>query len=194
MTVHQFIEKYSFDNWQSYEIENASIEYWQQLIVTYQKEKNKYNNLENLFIVLSAELREGNMGFIGVEFDAFCERQIQTIKIEKQFNPEPLKLLTNERPDIFKNDFGFTLFTVMCKRYKGNPKEQTNFSSLFYLMRDGYLSCGNSEFLKFLQDVGINITQIDTKQMTPSFKNNDRMDAFKETKEKLLKFGYSPKE
>jgi small nuclear ribonucleoprotein (snRNP)-like protein len=83
MTLNEFIEKYKSDNFESYVIENATIDYWNELIKTYKLEKLKFVFPEAMFLKINYEIKEGK-SLLGKEFDEFCEKQIKKLKIEKQ--------------------------------------------------------------------------------------------------------------
>lgn len=83
MTANEFIEKYNSDNFESYIKENATIDYWNGLIRTYKIEKLKIVFPEAMFLAINHELKEGK-NLLGKEFDGFCERQIEILKIKNQ--------------------------------------------------------------------------------------------------------------
>ncbi|MWB94016.1 hypothetical protein GON26_06555 [Flavobacterium sp. GA093] len=87
MTINEFIGKYKSDNFSSYIKENATIDYWNDLIKTYKLEKLNFTSIELLALSLNSELLE-NGNLLGVRFDGFCERQIKKIEIENQYQPK----------------------------------------------------------------------------------------------------------
>lgn len=96
MTVNEFIEKYKSDNFDSYIKENATIDYWNDLIKTYKIEKLKLVFPESMQISLSAELKEGK-NLLGAMFDGFCERQIKILEIENQYKPQQVEAVKPEK-------------------------------------------------------------------------------------------------
>jgi len=93
-------------------------------------------------------------------------------KIYEIENPKE-KLLNNEYPAIFKDDFAFTLFEEMHKIYKNDAKHDlANYSFLFYAMRkDKFIRCGNQAFLEFLGFYDVSISKIDSRQKEETIKN-----------------------
>ncbi|MGG7036272.1 MAG: hypothetical protein ACI7YS_13905 [Flavobacterium sp.] len=88
MSINEFIEKYNSDNFSSYLKENATIDYWNDLIKTYKLEKLNFASNESLALAVNSELVENkDLGF-GVRFDGFCERQIKKLEIENQYKPK----------------------------------------------------------------------------------------------------------
>ena len=87
MTKNEFIEKYSSDNFESYVIENATVDYWNDLIKTYKLEKLNFVFPEAMFLSISHEIKEGK-SLLGKEFDEFCERQIEILNIKQQYEPQ----------------------------------------------------------------------------------------------------------
>ena len=88
MSINEFIEKYNSDNFSSYLKENATIDYWNDLIKTYKLEKLNFISIQSLALAVNSELVENKDLFSGVRFDGFCERQIKKIEIENQYNPK----------------------------------------------------------------------------------------------------------
>ena len=87
MTINEFIEKYNSDNFDSYIKENASIDYWNELIKTYKIEKLNFVFPEAIHLTVNHELKEGK-NLLGIDFNGFCERQIKKLEIEKQYKPQ----------------------------------------------------------------------------------------------------------
>jgi hypothetical protein len=106
MTENEFIEKYNSNNFESYVIENATIDYWNNLIKTYKLEKLKFVFPEAMFLSINHEIKEGK-NLLGKEFDGFCERQIEKIKIEKQYKPQKTKYNLFTFFENLKNDSGY---------------------------------------------------------------------------------------
>jgi len=88
MTINEFIEKYNSDNFDSYIKENATIDYWNDLIKTYKLERLKFVFPDAMQLTLNPLLQEGNDIFFGVAFDRFCERQIKILEIKQQYKPQ----------------------------------------------------------------------------------------------------------
>jgi len=114
MTVNEFIEKYKRDNFDSYFKENATVDYWNDLIKTYKLEKLKFVFPESMQLTLNPLLKEGNDMFWGKEFDGFCERQIEKLEIEKQYKPQQPESIKKE-PKIKGILTNETYFTILEK-------------------------------------------------------------------------------
>jgi len=114
MTVNEFIEKYKRDNFDNYIKENATVDYWNDLIKTYKLEKLKFVFPESMQLTLNPLLKEGNDMFWGKEFDGFCERQIEKLEIEKQYKPQQPESIKKE-PKIKGILTNETYFTILEK-------------------------------------------------------------------------------
>lgn len=90
MTENEFIEKYNSDNFESYVIENATIDYWNDLIKTYKIERLNLSSITIMMFAFNHEIKEGK-NLLGKEFDGFCERQIEILKIENLYKPQQIK-------------------------------------------------------------------------------------------------------
>lgn len=97
MTITEFIEKYNSDNFDSYIKENATIDYWNDLIKTYKIEKLNFASNESLALTCNIELLENRDLFFGVRFDGFCERQIEILKIKEQYKPQQVEAVKPEK-------------------------------------------------------------------------------------------------
>jgi hypothetical protein len=97
MTINEFIAKYNSDKFDSYIKDNATIDYWHDLIKTYKLERLKFVFPDAMQLTLNPLLQEGNDIFFGVAFDRFCERQIKILEIKQQHKPqEPDSGITEE--------------------------------------------------------------------------------------------------
>lgn len=90
MNINEFIEKYNSDNFDSFIKDNATIDYWNDLIKNYKLEKLKFVFPDTVQLSLNQLLKEGKSLF-GEDFDGFCERQIEILKIENQYKPQQPK-------------------------------------------------------------------------------------------------------
>lgn len=84
MTVNEFIEKYKSENFSSYLKENATIDYWNDLIKTFKIERLNFVFPDTLVLNPMNVLNENGSPF-NVQFDGFCERQIKILEIENQY-------------------------------------------------------------------------------------------------------------
>lgn len=91
MTINEFIDKYNSDNFDSYIKENATIDYWNDLIKTYKIERLNLSSYVTAMFAFNHEIKEGK-SLLGKEFDGFCERQIEILKIENQYKPQQPKV------------------------------------------------------------------------------------------------------
>ena len=83
MELTEFIEKYRVSNFETYLKDDASIEYWQNLIIEFTKDKNELNNTDIFFY---RELKRPNETVFGISFGNFCREQIELIEIKNKFN------------------------------------------------------------------------------------------------------------
>ena len=127
MTLNEFIEKYKSDNFDSYIKENATIDYWNELIKTYKIEKLNFVFPEAMFLSINHELKEGK-NILGNEFDGFCEKQIKKLEIEKQYKPQ-------------QTEFDLTIENLLksgCNEQEANEHFNTT--------GDYNLQCNNGKF------------------------------------------------
>lgn len=85
MTVNEFIEKYKSENFSSYLKENATIDYWNDLIKTFKIERLNFVFPDTLVLNPRNVLNENGSPF-NVQFDGFCERQIKILEIENCYS------------------------------------------------------------------------------------------------------------
>ena len=146
MTFNQFIEKYNGSNFEGYIKENATIDYWNELIKIYKIDKlslSDYDSFRVRFICVHKES--------GIPFDRYCERQIKILEIQSEstFNINDasktkkakdykdfiwfktgLKLATGEAYDLYnkyKLDKGH--FAKICFELGFKETDRTYFSS-----------------------------------------------------------------
>lgn len=190
MKINEFIEKYKGDNFESYLKENATVDYWNELVKTYKTDKlylSDYDQFRTIFICRHIENDNG----IGITFDKFCERQIKILEINAQYEPQqietvkPDRVLKNEFDKIFNSDIGFTIFTKMFDLYKTENTDLANFSFLFYAMEKDFLVCSQTEFITFLENdkYDVNIEKIDSRQSGKN-KKSKLYNSIKETLQK----------
>ena len=96
-------------------------------------------------------------------------------------NPDEVK--ENKYLEIFRNDLGYSIFLGLHNIYKLKPKEQANYSFLFYALDKDYLVCSGSDFITFLSKLNIHIDKIDSRQSG----TNNKRDLFNSIQDKFLK-------
>jgi len=82
MIFNEFIEKYKVDNFDSYLKEDATVEYWQELIVIYEIDKLNFQDYPYVFLRTSdPRLNSSPSPFSMFTFSEFCKNQIKIIDI-----------------------------------------------------------------------------------------------------------------
>jgi hypothetical protein len=90
-------------------------------------------------------------------------------------------LLKNLRQEIFKNDFGYTLFYKMKGLFINTSTPQADYSFLFDIMKkEELIICTGRLFIKFLSEFSINIDKIDSSKTA----NNRKTILYNSIKEK----------
>jgi hypothetical protein len=89
MTVNEFIEKYKSENFKSYLKEDATIDYWNDLIKTFKIERLNFVFPDTLLLNPKNVLNENGNPF-NVQFDGFCERQIKIFEIENYYSNDDI--------------------------------------------------------------------------------------------------------
>ena len=135
--INEFIEKYKADNFDSYLKDYATIEYWQNLIVTYELDKLNFQSYpEVLIIPFSLELKENNNA-LGVHFDGYCKKQIKILEIKNQYKPKevPVSVSEYEHQGYFKGN-AFEIWQEMYKRFKieKSTKESVDLDFMYAVM------------------------------------------------------------
>lgn len=150
MTINEFIQKYNGRKFESFLKENATIDYWNELMKIYKIDKLYLSDFELFAIRFHSDLQENN-NFSGVFFDKFCERQIKILEIERESTVNinntstikkaddykdfiwfktGIKLATGEAYDLYnkyKLDKGH--FTKLCLELGFKESDRTYFSS-----------------------------------------------------------------
>lgn len=85
MTVNEFIEKYKSENFSIYLKEDATIDYWNDLIKTFKIERLNFVFPDTLVLNPRNVLNENGSPF-NVQFDGFCQRQIKILEIENCYS------------------------------------------------------------------------------------------------------------
>jgi len=96
---------------------------------------------------------------------------------------KPDEVKENKYLEIFKNDLGYSIFLELHNIYKLKPKQQANYSFLFYALDKDYLVCSGSDFITFLSKLNIHIDKIDSRQSG----TNNKRDLFNSIQDKFLK-------
>lgn len=146
MTFNQFIEKYNGSNFEGYIKENATIDYWNELIKIYKIDKLSLSDYDSFLVRFICVHKES-----GIPFDGYCERQIKILEIQSEstFNINDasktkkakdykdfiwfktgLKLATGEAYDLYnkyKLDKGH--FAKICFELGFKETDRTYFSS-----------------------------------------------------------------
>ena len=146
MTFNQFIEKYNGSNFEGYIKENATIDYWNELIKIYKIDKVSLSDYDSFLVRFICVHKES-----GIPFDGYCERQIKILEIQSEstFNINDasktkkakdykdfiwfktgLKLATGEAYDLYnkyKLDKGH--FAKICFELGFKETDRTYFSS-----------------------------------------------------------------
>lgn len=154
------------------------------------KAKHKYLECDDWFVINEND----------IPFDIRCDSEIEKLKeLKKHLDPgyfivtnspqqtgtsKPDEVLQNLHETIFKNNFAFTLFEKMKGFYNNQSTDLANYSFLFYAMqKDGFVICGNIDFVNLLSTYNINIDKIDPRQSGTNKKTN----LYNATKESLQK-------
>ena len=146
MTFNQIIEKYNGSNFEGYIKENATIDYWNELIKIYKIDKLSLSDYDSFLVRFICVHKES-----GIPFDGYCERQIKILEIQSEstFNINDasktkkakdykdfiwfktgLKLATGEAYDLYnkyKLDKGH--FAKICFELGFKETDRTYFSS-----------------------------------------------------------------
>lgn len=137
--INEFIEKYKVVNFHSYLKEDATIEYWQELVVIYEIDKLNFQSYpEVLIIPLSPELNGSVSPFSRFTFDVFCKKQIKILEIKNQFKPKEVDVGNSEyqHQDYFKGN-AFEIWQKMYDDFKiDNPKESVDLDFMYAIMKD----------------------------------------------------------
>lgn len=127
MELIEFIEKYRVSNFEIYLKDDATIEYWQNLIIEFTKDKNELNNTDIFFY---RELKRPNETVFGISFGNFCREQIELIKLKKSFKTVEYN---SEHLNIFA-PFGFEIFNEMFEKYNISGEENETLNFLYTVM------------------------------------------------------------
>ena len=146
MTFNQFIEKYNGSNFEGYIKENATRDYWNELIKIYKIDKLSLSDYDSFLVRFICVHKESR-----IPFDGYCERQIKILEIQSEstFNINDasktkkakdykdfiwfktgLKLATGEAYDLYnkyKLDKGH--FAKICFELGFKETDRTYFSS-----------------------------------------------------------------
>ena len=203
MKINEFIEKYKGDNFESYLKENATVDYWNELVKTYKTDKlylSDYDQFRTIFICRHIENDNG----IGITFDKFCERQIKILEINAQYEPQqietvkPDRVLKNEFKDFFKENVSIKVIERIQTDFKDCKGKKM--AHLIYLLHKDFniITYGinsrtesRKHFVSLLKGTDFRMAGIDkyfelsdVKLLNPKFESDpDYIDI----KEKLLK-------
>ncbi len=121
---------------------------------------------------LVSDYSKGELNYIKVlknwlKYHKAYFNQIKPLLKESEETCSEYILIKNRYPHIFKDDFGFTLFTKMFEFYKDEGKHLANFSFLFYAMEKEFLVCKQVDFIRLLENEEYNIfiDKIDSRQI-----------------------------
>lgn len=138
MELLEFIEKYRVSNFETYLKDDATIQYWQNLIIEFTKDKNELNNTDIFFY---RELKRPNETVFGISFGNFCREQIELIEIKNKFNlttPEPTEY--NKDHLLYFKPKGFELFDALYKRFRINTHNSQDLNFIYAQMGyDGFI-------------------------------------------------------
>jgi hypothetical protein len=145
MELLEFIEKYRVSNFETYLKDDASIQYWQNLIIEFTKDKNELNNTDIFFY---RELKRPNETVFGISFGNFCREQIELIEIKNKFN------LTTQEPTEYNKDHlqyfnpkGFELWDKLYEEFifKKGQKRSADLDFIFQVLLDNnYIKKGTN--------------------------------------------------
>lgn len=139
MIFNEFIEKYKVDNFDSYLKEDATVEYWQELIVIYEIDKLNFQDYPYVFLRTSdPRLNSSPSPFSMFTFSEFCKNQIKIIEIRNQFKPKEVEVSISEyqHQDYFKGN-SFEIWQKMYEDFKiDNPKESVDLDFMYAIMKD----------------------------------------------------------
>lgn len=111
------------------------------------------------------------------------QKYLTNVKPQPKENNKPDDVKENKYLEIFKNDLGYSIFLGLHNIYKLKPKQQANYSFLFYALDKDYLVCSGSDFITFLSKLNIHIDKIDSRQSG----TNNKRDLFNSIQDKFLK-------
>ncbi len=183
MELTEFIEKYRVSNFETYLKDDASIEYWQNLIIEFTKDKNELNNTDIFFY---RELKRPNETVFGISFGNFCREQIELIEIKNKFNliAPIVTEYNNEHLNIF-SPLGFELFDKMFKEFTESKEFRIQLTSLrsedlnfmfAVLKKNNFIhkTTGNKDFLVWLNEhYKTDFQKIGTYFLNGDFTNNN---------------------
>lgn len=94
------------------------------------------------------------------------------------------KLLNNPYPNIFSDDFAYTLFNRLYNHFKDHKSEEANFSFVWYaLEKDKLVICKQNSFINFLGDLNIFLSKINSTQKNDT---NTKWSIYQSLKNSLL--------
>jgi hypothetical protein len=140
MELTEFIEKYRVSNFETYLKDDASIEYWQNLIIEFTKDFAPLKS--NIQILSNPALKRPNENIFAISFGKFCQEQIELIEIKNKFNLiAPIDSEYNtEHLDIFKPK-GFELWDALYKEFDVKKHNSKDLNFMYSQMKyDGYIS------------------------------------------------------
>ena len=111
------------------------------------------------------------------------QKYLTNVKPQPKEIDKPDEVKENKYLEIFKNDLGYSIFLGLHNIYKLKPKQQANYSFLFYALDKDYLVCSGSDFITFLSKLNIHIDKIDSRQSG----TNNKRDLFNSIQDKFLK-------
>lgn len=129
MELTEFIEKYRVSNFETYLKDDASIEYWQNLIIEFTKDFAPLKS--NIQILLNPALKRPNENIFAISFGKFCNEQIELIELKKSF--KPTVQYNKEHLNIFA-PFGFEIFNEMFEKYNIKGQENADLNFLYTVM------------------------------------------------------------
>lgn len=146
MELTEFIEKYRVSNFETYLKDDASIEYWQNLIIEFTKDKNELNNTDIFFY---RELKRPNETVFGISFGNFCREQIELIEIKNKFNLiAPIVTEYNIEHLQYFNPKGFELWDKLYGEFifKKDQKRSNDLDFIFeVLLYNNYIKKGTNK-------------------------------------------------
>jgi hypothetical protein len=129
MELTEFIEKYRVSNFETYLKDDASIEYWQNLIIEFTKDFAPLKS--NIQILSNPALKRPNENIFAISFGKFCQEQIEQIELKKSF--KTTVEYSNEHLNIFA-PFGFEIFNEMFEKYDISGEENETLNFLYSVM------------------------------------------------------------